>query len=356
MAEEDIKSASRPNLPQGAIVSAIVFALLYFASSAVMTLLLAIVLAYFFDPVVGLLERVHVPRALGALLLLLSVMSLVGGLGYLMVERAEQFLADWPQYGAVMRKATTAIDRKLTIMEKQVESIGPERESAEEEYRPTVRVDEPRPVRELLFRSVGSLYSVLLVATFLPFLLFFMLAAKQRIWEATMELFPPRNRVRAKEALDQVSIMLRGYLAGNALVALILILASWAFFLFLHLKYSFLMGCISGLLNLIPYLGAVLAWLPPFMIGMAQWKTVGPYVGTAAMLSSFHIIGINVLMPAIVGRRVHLNALAVTVALLFWGWMWGAVGLILAVPITATIKVICDHVDGWEPVGHWLGA
>ena len=63
-----------------------------------------------------------------------------------------------------------------------------------------------------------------------------------------------------------------------------------------------------------------------------------------------HIIGLNVLMPAIVGRRVHLNALAVTIALLFWGWLWGAIGLVLAIPITATIKVICDYTDGWEAV------
>jgi predicted PurR-regulated permease PerM len=89
---------------------------------------------------------------------------------------------------------------------------------------------------------------------------------------------------------------------------------------------------------------------------MAQWSTIGPYVGVATALVFLHIVGLNVLMPAIVGRRVHLNALAVTIALLFWGWLWGAVGLILAIPITATVKVICDHVDGWEPAGRWLGA
>jgi predicted PurR-regulated permease PerM len=57
-----------------------------------------------------------------------------------------------------------------------------------------------------------------------------------------------------------------------------------------------------------------------------------------------------------VGRRVQLSALAVTVALLFWGWLWGAIGLILAIPITATIKVVCDHVEDWRPFGRWLGA
>jgi predicted PurR-regulated permease PerM len=211
-------------------------------------------------------------------------------------------------------------------------------------------------VREWLLRGVGSLYSVLLVATFVPFLVFFMLAAKPKIWKATIELFPDENRERVQSALDEVSSMLRSFVAGNALIAIILMLASWGFFLLMQLKYAFLLGSVSGVLNLVPYLGAVLAWIPPLLIGLAQWNTIGPYLVVAAVLTFLHIIGMNVLMPAIVGRSVHLNALAVTTALLFWGWLWGAIGLILAIPITATIKVICDHAEGWEPLGRWLGA
>ena len=352
MQTEDIKITPRSNSSQRIIALGIVFAFLYWASSIVMTLLLAVLLAYFLDPVVEILEKAYIPRAVGALFVLLAVTSIFGGLGYLLVGRADQFLADWPRYSATMRSGVTALDRKLAIFEKQVEAIAPE----EDKGRTPVRVAETRPVRDLLFRGVGSLYSILLVGTFLPFLVFFMLAGKRRIWQATMELFPLDHRTRAQKALDQVSVVLRSYIAGNGLVALILMLASWAFFLAIHLDYAFLLGCVSGLLNLVPYLGAVLAWLPPFLIGMAKWKTIGPYVGVGAMLSFFHMIGMNVLMPAIVGRRVRLNALAVTIALLFWGWLWGAIGLILAIPITATIKVICDHVEGFEPAGRWLGA
>ena len=317
-----------------------------------MTLLLAVLLAYFLDPVVEFLERLRIPRGLGSLMVLLVVMLLVGGLGLLVANRTDQFVADWPRYGAILRQAATAIDRKLATVENQVAAMAPE----EVRERPSGRVAEGRPVRDLVFLGVGSLYSFLLVAAFLPFLVFFMLAAKPQIWKATMELFPTGRRTRVKEALDQVNTMLRTYLAGNALVSLILMLASSAFFLFIHLDYPFLAGSVSGILNLVPYLGVVLAWLPPFFIGMVKWNTVGPYLGVAATMLFFHIIALNVLMPAIVGRRVHLNPLAVTIALLLWGWLWGAIGLILAIPITATIKVICDHIEGWEPAGRWLGA
>ncbi len=150
--------------------------------------------------------------------------------------------------------------------------------------------------------------------------------------------------------------MLRSYVVGTALVGVILVLSSWLFFWAIGLDYAFLIGLVSGTLNLVPYIGTVLAWLPPLMIGLKQYHTVGPFFGIAGMLTFIHLIAANVLTPAIVGRRVHLNAVAVTVALLFWGWMWGAIGLLLAIPITATIKVICDHVEDWQPMGRWLGA
>lgn len=352
MQDEEFKITARAIPYLRIIASGIVFAFLYFASSVVMTLLLAALLAYFLDPVVEFLERMRIPRALGSLMALLAVTFLIGGLGFLVANRTDQFVADWPRYSAVLRHATTAVNSELATVENQVGAIA----SEEVKDRQPVGVAEGRPVRDLVFLGVGSLYSFLLVATFLPFLVFFMLAAKPQIWKATMELFPAGKRTRVKQALDQVSAMLRSYLAGNALVALILMLASWGFFLMIHLDYPFLAGCVSGLLNLVPYLGVVLAWLPPFLIGMVKWSTIGPYLGIAATLLLLHIIGLNVLMPAIVGRRVHLNPLAVTIALLLWGWLWGAAGLVLAIPITATIKVICDHVEGWESAGRWLGA
>jgi predicted PurR-regulated permease PerM len=349
---EDVKLTSRSNPSQRIIAAAIVFAFLYFASDVVVTLLLAVLIAYFLDPVVGLLERIHLPRALGALVVLLTVTAIFAGLGYLVVLRANQFLADWPRYSEVLRHVTTAFDRQMTTLEKGVEAISP----AAEKGRTPLRTVEPPPVREWLLRGAGSLYSILVVATFVPFLVFFMLAAKPRIWKATIDLFPDEHQERVRGALDEVSLMLRSFVAGNALVAIILMLMSWGFFLAIHLNYPFLLGSVSGLLNLVPYLGALLAWIPPFLIGLAQWNTVGPYFGVAAMLTFLHIVGLNVLMPAIVGRRVHLNALAVTASFLFWGWLWGAIGLILAIPITATVKVICDHSEGWEPLGRWLGA
>jgi predicted PurR-regulated permease PerM len=92
------------------------------------------------------------------------------------------------------------------------------------------------------------------------------------------------------------------------------------------------------------------------LVGLKQYHTVTPFIGIFAMLAFFHIVTANLLIPALVGWRVRLNALALTISLLFWGWMWGAMGLILAIPITAVLKVVCDHVESLQPVGRWLSA
>lgn len=350
MSAEEIKVVPRANPSQRIIAAGIVIAFCYWAASVVMTLLLSILLAYFLDPLVEFLEHWRMPRALAALVVLLLALSLVGGLGYVLFDRMDRFAADWPKYSSVLKQASAAIESKLERLEARVSELAPPAQ------RTRVILSEPWPVRALLVRGLGSLYSILLAATFVPFLVFFMLAAKHDVWHATLQLFQSSERTRVKEALEQLGMLLRGYVVGNALVALILAFVSWLFFWIIGLDYPFLAGSVSGLLNLVPYLGAVMAWVPPFILGLTKWRSIGPFLGVAGMLSFFHLIAINVLVPALVGRRVHLNALAVTLALLFWGWLWGAIGLILAIPIMATLKVICDNLEGWKPVGRWLGA
>ncbi|HEV2488711.1 MAG TPA: AI-2E family transporter [Candidatus Acidoferrales bacterium] len=346
--EVPIERRARPPAASARIIAAgIVIGFCYFASSVVVTLLLAILLAYFLDPVVNWLEVFRLPRALG------SLVALLAALGFALVDRVDEFGANWPQYRAPLRAVTDAVEKRLSLLETRVNEITPAATAKEPRV---VTITEAHPVRDALLRSVGSLYTAVIAVTFVPFLVFFMLAAKRRIWHATMELFPSQARTRVKIALAEVSSTLRSYVVGTALVGLILVLASWAFFWAIGLDFPFLTALASGLINLVPYIGMVIAWVPPVVIGLKHFHTIGPFLGICGMLSFFHLMAANFLLPALVGRRVHLNAVAVTVALLFWGWLWGAAGLLLAIPITGTIKVVCDHVEGWQPVGRWLGA
>jgi predicted PurR-regulated permease PerM len=334
------------------IAGGIVIAFFYFASTVLVTLFVAVLMTYFLDPAVNWLERMRIPRALGALILVLLTLALLAVLAWSLIQRADEFGQDWPQYSAQLRAASQAVQGKLETLEAHVSEIEPAAKAGEH----IVAISESHPVRDALLGRLTSLSEMLVEITFVPFLVFFMLAAKRQVWHATMQLFPANERTQVRDTLEDVTQVLRSYLMGTALVGLILVLSSWLFFWGLGLDFPFLTALVSGLCNLVPYLGAVLSWFPPLLVGLKQYHTIGPFVGIFAVLTLLHIIAANLLVPALVGWRVRLNAVALTVSLLFWGWMWGSMGLILAIPITAVLKVICDHVEGWQPIGRWMSA
>lgn len=343
--------ASRSNASQRIIAAGILVAFCFWASSVIMTVLLSILVAYFLDPLVEFLEHFSVPRFAGALLAVLLLLTMVALLGWTFYDRAESFSEDWPKYREPLKQYASEITRRLERIETSFSEITPQDKGP----RNAIRLDEGRSVRSYLLTGLGSLYSVLLAATFVPFLVFFMLAGKRDMWHATMQLFPSNERTRVKNTLEDISVMLKSYVAGNMIVAAILVLASWIFFIIIGLEYPMLNALVSGMLNMVPYLGVAMAVVPPLIVGLTKFSAWG-LVGIGGVIGFFHLIAGNVLIPALVGRKVHLNALAVTISLLFWGWMWGAIGFLLGIPITATVKVICDRVDRWQPIGRWLGA
>jgi predicted PurR-regulated permease PerM len=334
------------------LAAAIILLFFYYAQGVVITLLLSILLAYFLDPAVELLERVHVPRTVGSMMMVLILIAVLVAVGYGLGERTADFAANWPKYGGLLKEAASTVEGKISGLEGRVTDLGPE---AGNTARPEVR-PEPGILRSLILRGIGSLYALFLEITFVPFLVFFMLAGKREVWHGTLQLFPVSRRTQVKETLEDMREVLRDYLAGMTLVTLIVIGASSLFFWFLGMDYPILTGIASGLLNMVPYIGAVMAWLPAFLIALAKWKTIGSFVLIAGGLTAIHVLALNFVAPQLVGRRVRLNAVAITISLLFWGWVWGGMGLLLAIPITATLRVICDHTDSWRPIGRWLSA
>jgi predicted PurR-regulated permease PerM len=125
-------------------------------------------------------------------------------------------------------------------------------------------------------------------------------------------------------------------------------------FWYLGIPYFYFLGVISGFVSLIPYLGVFLALLPPLAAGIGVVDKSGIAIIVLSVVG-LHIITMNVLYPKIVARRLRLNPLVVTLSLLFWAWIWGAMGLILAVPLVGATKIICDYIDSLSGLGAWLG-
>jgi predicted PurR-regulated permease PerM len=347
-------SPAASNVAQRIVVAAIVLLFLYYAAGVVITVLLSMLLAYFLDPAVEFLERFRIPRAVGSLIMVVILICTLAAAGYVLYDRANEFAADWPKYKGTLREATGSVQKKISGLENNVSELTTADNAPK--TAPVASAPDGGLLHNLVVRGIGSLWALILEATFVPFLVFFMLAGKREVWHATLQLFPVSKRTQVKETLDDLRNVLRDYLIGMSVVTLVVVALSSMFFLALGLDFPVLAGMASGILNMVPYIGAVLAWVPGFVLAIIKFKAVSHFALIAFVLTSIHVIAQNLIAPQLVGRQVHLNAVAITIALLFWGWVWGGMGLILGIPITAALRVICDHTESGKPIARWLSA
>ena len=145
------------------------------------------------------------------------------------------------------------------------------------------------------------------------------------------------------------------FIVGNAVVAGILSIATSFVFLFVGLPYWIVLGILSGTLSTIPYLGLPLAVLPALIVGLVTFASGFPIFVIIFSVSLLHVLAANLLIPKLVGKGVRLNAVSATVAIMFFGWMWGGMGLILGIPIVGVTKCVLENIPSTAHLGQWLG-
>jgi predicted PurR-regulated permease PerM len=193
------------------------------------------------------------------------------------------------------------------------------------------------------------------MASFVPFLVYFQLSWGDHLRTRVLYLFDGADRHVAGRALASVAEMVRAYVVGNFLLGVLLSVASSLLFASVKLPYWLVAGPLSGFLSLIPYIGLPLALAPPLVAALPMHTGPQLYLFLSASVALLHLFALNLLYPKFVGARVHLNPLVVTLALMFWGMLWGGIGLVLAIPLTAAIKAVCDNVAGLQAYGKLLG-
>jgi predicted PurR-regulated permease PerM len=181
-----------------------------------------------------------------------------------------------------------------------------------------------------------------------------MLSWRDHINRSFLQFFHGEDRLIAARSLQGIADMVRAFVVGNFLLGLLLAAISSTTFWALHLPYPLLVGPLSGFMSLVPYVGLPLATVPPLFSALGV-NQVSTYVLVVVFVALLHLFALNLLYPKIVGSRVHLNPLVVTFSLMFWGFLWDAPGLLLAIPLTAGLKAVCDNVKGLRPIGKFLG-
>lgn len=329
-----------------------VIGLIYLLKLVMITTLAAMLLAFVLEPLVSGLARIRIPRAIGALLAVLLMVAVAGALTDFFYSRALDFATELPQYSGNIRQALAKFREQTNAIEESTRSVMASPKSGKPPL--AVEIQEAPGLSRVIAAGSGTLGDVVLCVSFVPFLVYFMLTWKDHAHATTVRLLPREHRLAAHRTVGRISAMVRTFIVGNVLVGVLNSVISMVLFWRLGIPYFYFLGVISGFVSLIPYLGVFLALLPPLAggIGILSKADVGVVVLSVVGL---HIFTMNFLYPKIVGRRLRLNPLAVSLSLLFWAWIWGAMGLILAVPIVGATKIVCDYVDSLRGLGAWLG-
>jgi predicted PurR-regulated permease PerM len=373
---QELRIMANPVIALGVII-----ALLYWMRVFFITSIIAVTIAFILEPFVGLLMRIRFPRSVASFVVctVALMMLYLAGLGaYTQIVGLWEELPRFSQrISDIVEGARHKIDdmeantyRMIVPAKQQPQPVPPpqparRRRNPEPAQAvppglpgsiPEVRIHEERkPITDILYERIGSVYQILLMASFIPFLVYFMLSWRDHIHRAFLQFFEGEHRVAAARSLQGIGDMVRGFVVGNFVLGVLLAaLSSIAFFL-IKLPYPLLAGPISGFLSLVPYVGLPLALIPPAIVAIAGGNPLASFLIILFLVAMLHLVAMNLLYPKIVGSRVHLNPLVVTFALMLWGFLWDAPGLLLAIPLTAAIKAVCDNVKGLRPFGKFLG-
>ena len=372
-AEQEVRSIAGPLIALGVVI-----AILYFGRVFFITSLAAVMLAFILEPFVTLLVRIRFPRSLAAFVVCAAALSMLYLMGLGAYSQMSGLAEELPRYSQRIGELVANVSQQVEGMEQRTYEVlmparnkpaPPPPEPARKKRRttdtavpavpgaiPEVRIhEESSPIKDFVSVRLGSFYQIMLMASFVPFLVYFMLSWHDHIHRSFLQFFHGEDRAAAARSLQGIADMVRAFVVGNSVLGLLLAAASSLAFWIIHLPYALLVGPLSGFLSLVPYVGLPLAALPPLFVALTAYDAISSYLLVVAIVSVFHLLALNLLYPKFVGSRVHLNPLAVTFSLMIWGFLWDAAGLLLAIPMTAAFKAVCDNVKGLRPIGKFLG-
>ena len=341
-------------MPRTALIGLFVLAILgalYVARAVVLPILLAFLFSLLLAPVVRMLCHLRIPRWIASALVVAGLVAVGATLVYYLASPA----ADWMDRAP---RSLSRLEAKLREIKEPVEKVS--RATEQVERMTTMNGGTAQEVqvtsRSLSGDLVEMTVAVISAIAVMLVLLYFLLTSGDLFLRKVAGFVPSQEGKHqvveiARRLERNISTYLLTITLINACLGIAVGLALWL----LDMPNPILWGTMACLLNFIPYLGAMVGVAVVSVVAFLTFDTataaaVPPlvYLGLTALEGSF-------VTPTILGNRLTLNPLMIFTSIIFWGWMWGAVGALLAVPLLASIKIVCDHVKPLKPVGDLLG-
>jgi predicted PurR-regulated permease PerM len=348
-------------------VFAVIF-ILDWAQTVFIPLVLGVVVSYALSPLVTQLHKWHVPRTVGAAALLLLIVGGIGSMAFSLHDETVSMIETLPEAAQKLRQtlrtqrsgSTGAIEN----VQKAVDQI--EHAASETAAKPAVvprgvtrvQIEEPKfNLRDYLWSGTIGALSFISLAVMVLVLTFFLMASGDTFRRKLVKLSGPtlsKKRITV-QMLNEITSQIQRYLLVQVFTSTLVGIATWLAFLWVGMEHAAVWGVAAGVLNLIPYLGAIIIAGGTTLVAFMQFGTMGMALTVGTISLVINSIEGYLLTPWLSGRASRMNAVVVFAGILFWGWLWGAWGLLLGMPIMMAIKSVCDRVEAFTPVGEFMG-
>ena len=335
---------------KGLFVLAVLYTL-YLARAFLIPLTVGLLLSFLFSPLVRRLRRAKIPTALSAAAILLVLVATVGGALYGLSGPAANWIAQAPQALSTVEARLRTVMRPLERFTRTAEHVEKMTDIGTPDA-PQVELKRSSLAATLFGGTQNFLGAVMVVSV----LLYFLLASGDMFLTKGMKVLPSLSDKKravqiARETEDQIS----AYLVTVTVVNIVFGVVVGVVLKLQGIPNPVLWGVLAGLTNYIPYLGALAMAAILGLVALLHFETTAQAAMVPLVFLLINFFEGNVITPRLIGQRLALNPVVVFTGVLFWGWIWGVMGALMAVPIMAAIKIVCDHIEGLGAIGEFLG-
>lgn len=322
--------------------------MLYIAQGIVVPLIFGTIIAILLHPVVRFFTKRKFNRVLAICIALLLSVILIAAFVLFMFSQLSQFSAAWPVF---VEKFTTLFNQTIHWIPGYFDISAVK----VNDWIAETKADLLNGSSSIIGKTILSVGNSLVVIFLIPVYVFLLLYYKPLLLDFIHKLFAVDKQDKVSIIIRQTKTVIQCYLSGLLIETLIVAILNSAGLLILGIDYAILIGILGALLNLIPYIGGLVAVAIPMMIALVTKDSPWFALYVMAVYYLVQVIDNNYIVPKIVASKVRINALVSIVVVLAGGALWGVSGMFLSIPLIAIIKVICDHIESLKPIGFLLG-
>lgn len=343
----DVKGNTLINISVGTIAVFVLGAMLLQLKTVLMPFVIATLLSIIFKPIIVGLKKRKIPTfaALFGVLILFSLFLFL--LGWVVFASIDTFVNELPKYEAKISVIVTDAESTLMGWAEQFNI-----EVTDFKWSDAIEISS---VTSALTTGLGSFISFITTTFLVLLFMLFILASSGELSRKVREVYPTQHADWMASVLKTVDSQVRQYLVTKTIVSLGTGALTWLVLLILGVDFPLVFGFIAFILNYIPNIGSTIAVLFPFALTLLQFETLGVPAMVILGLGGIQVVMGNAIEPRIMGYTLNISPLLILVSLIFWGWLWGIWGMVLAVPMMATIKIVMENLEATRPIAKLMG-